>query len=224
MRILTPPSVPPFEGNSAISIAIAGKHVTGVRNQRHIGLLYKSITGRPLLLHLGWHHQLYHEEWNNKYHRTDVTQLDLELQETFADWVSIVASNESNREIPYSVIFSPYPKFDETGKYIDRKDGSGLTCATFVLAAFEAFKIPLIDSDSWPKRRAGDFTWIRKILGKLRQYITQYEFLEQFRRRHELKRFRPEDVAAAAFVFDGLPVLFEQASEIGVNLVKELPD
>lgn len=200
--------------------------INGDRRQRHLALIYRAHNSKVMLLHLGWHHRLAHEEWNCEYHWMELSGLDLELQETFADWAVQVAGASPGSPIPYSVYFRPCSNFDSEGRFIQREDGSGLTCATFVLALFGDFNLPLIDVDSWPVSRPGDFAWVRRILGLLRRRsrMEKWLWLEQVRRRHALKRFRPEEVFATAGVFEGIPLLFPQVEREGRRVVALLSD
>lgn len=163
-----------------------------------------------MLLHLGWHHQMHHEPWlNQDYYWLELGGIDPDLQEIFIDWVELIAiaSKDGTHPVPYSAIFRPSGNFDTSGHYIDKHDGTGLTCATFILAMFADFKFPLIEPETWP-RRGQDFRWFRKMFGKLRPYVDRVELVKQYFRRRELKRFRPEEVVAAGGIFAGTPLPF----------------
>ena len=213
MLMPKPPETMPKEMTQSIAFGIAGSVVTGNRKQKHITLLYRSNNKHIMMLHLGWHKQLRHENWDGKYHWLELQGIDEEVQETFADWAVIVAGAALESPIPYSILFNPDTNFDSRGQFINKSDGSGLTCATFILALFSDFQLPLIDVASWPTSRKGDFPWIRKILNMLldqvrRNKMPAINWLEQAKRRHELKRFRPEEVFSAASIFEGVPLSF----------------
>jgi len=223
MKLKAPSSTPLAHG-CAIAIGIAGSQVTHSTTQKHVALIYrKESSNEPWLLHLGWHENLCHEPWNSQYHWLEVEGIDIELQETFADWAVIVAGTPANNNIPYSVIFNPEDNFDSDGQFLNRNDGSGLTCATFLLALFADFSLPLIVTSSWPLSRPGDFTWLRKILNQLRKYVTLPHFMEQVRRRHALQRYRPEEVATAAHIFRGEPLQFAAVDAHCQQLAPLLP-
>lgn len=227
--MLNSPSSLPVANQSSVAIGIAGSCVTGDTAQKHVALIYRDDGQMPKLLHLGWHRCLRHEPWDGNYHWIEMSALDIEVQETFADWAVIVANAEKESRIPYSIVFSPGKNFDLNGQYIDRKDGSGLTCATFLLALFSDFKLPLVQTDTWPHSRPGDFRWLRKILKSLRGYFEKYmpselhHFLEQFRRRHALKRYRPEEVFACAGLYSGTPLSFNTVDPIARQLLAKIP-
>lgn len=204
----------------SIAFAIVGSAATRDTRQKHVALVYKADNSKVMLLHLGWHQSLYHHEWQGKYQWLEVRGLDRELQETFADWAVLVADASPGIPIPYSIIFNPGQNFDVDGHFINRNDGSGLTCATFLLALFNDYHLPLIDIDSWPESRSGDLTWVRTILKKLREEVLlnrlpAWEWVEQAKRRHKLKRFRPEEVFVTAAMYSGDPLKFSVVESAG---------
>lgn len=215
--------------NESIAFAIAGSIVTRDVRQKHIGLIYRNQDSKIMLLHLAWHHKLIKEEWDGKYHWLELKGLDRELQETFADWAEIVSNAGEETPIPYSVIFRSNKNFDPTGRFIDLKDGSGLTCATFILSLFNDFNLPLIDSFNWPESRKGDLTWLRRILKYLKinevlnNTMSKSVWYEQFKQRHRLKRFRPEEVFATASLFSGNPLSFHIVENAGSIVNQKIP-
>lgn len=225
-----------LQGEARLALAIAGSVVTHDKRQKHLALAYVAnypdsersdevhakVLPRVMMLHLGWHNCLFHEAWNPEYYSIEFAGIDPELQETFADWAQIVAKMGRDFPIPYSINFEPGPYFDPSGKFIKSEPGAGLTCATFVLALFADFQLALIDVESWPINRDSDFLWLRNILHKLRRFITPRHFLEQVRRRHSLKRFRPEEVFATAGLFQGSPLTFLEIEPLGKEYLKEI--
>lgn len=212
----------------SIAFAVAGSAVTGDRSQKHVALIYRADNSRLMLLHLGWHHQLHHDPWNGMYHWLEFGGLDRELQETFADWAVLVADASPGTSIPYSIIFRPGRNFDVEGRFIHQNDGSGLTCATFLLALFSDYDLPLIDVSGWPKSRSGDLSWVRKILHMLRKQIQlnrlpAWDWIEQVKRRHKLRRFRPEEVFATAALFSGEPLDFSVVEPAGAVVNSAVP-
>jgi hypothetical protein len=212
----------------SIAFAIAGSAITGDKRQKHVAMIYRAENSKLMLIHLGWHHRLHHQPWNGAYHWLEFRGLDRELQETFADWAVLVADASPGTPIPYSIIFRPGRNFDVKGRFINSTDGSGLTCATFLLALFSDYDLPLVDASSWPVSRTGDLTWIRKILRMLRSQINRnllpsWDWVEQAKRRHKLRRFRPEEVFAAAALFTGTPLNFSDIEPLGVAVNAAVP-
>ncbi len=212
----------------SIALAIVGSAVTHDTRQKHVALAYKADNSKVMLLHLGWNHLLYHQEWPGMYQWLEVRGLDRELQETFADWAVLVANASPGTPIPYSIIFYPGQNFDVDGHFINQNDGSGLTCATFLLALFSDYNLPLVDIDSWPESRSGDLTWVRKILKMLRKEVRlnrlpAWGWIEQAKRRHKLKRFRPEEVFVTAAMYSGEPLKFSDVESAGCRVKALIP-
>ncbi|MBI2725016.1 MAG: hypothetical protein HYX42_02080 [Polaromonas sp.] len=223
MTPLQLPTSTPLDTHSSIAIGIAGSNVTGDKKQKHVAFIHQNPLPNPWLLHLAWHRRLFHHPWDGQYYWIGLSRIDSEVQEEFSDWARIVAGRSKDLEIPYSVFFVPDGNFDVDGQFIDRGDGSGLTCATFILAMFADYGLPLLRIDSWPKSRPGDFSWMRKILKALRPVLTRSEFLSQIARRHELKRFRPEEVVAAASIFEGVPLEFDEVVPVSKVVLTQVP-
>ena len=204
-----------------LAIAIAGNIVTQDRNQNHIAVVYRGDDRAYYLAHLAWHYRFRHELWDCRYYWVELPGVSEEVQETLADWIVLVASKAADIPIPYSIVFSPDRSFDAAGEYIDSNDGRGLTCATFVLALLSDFGMPIADLTTWPKGRIEDQTWAVKILSYLHCEISSKypnllpKFAQQWNERMQLRRYRPEEVAACAYSYSGLPVSFDDASVLG---------
>jgi hypothetical protein len=231
--LLKRPSDTPLTGVHSLAIAVAGSSITGDSRQRHVAFLYRHESKNLLLLHLGWHNLLMYESWPSfHYSWLEVSGIAPDLQELFIDWVEVVATtvNGQAADIPYSAHFRPTGNFDASGHYIDKKDGTGLTCATFILAMFADYRLPLIDPASWPKRN-DDFTWFRKMWGRLKKWGIREKVLpqmrigliEQFKQRRQLKRFRPEEIVAAGSLFSGIPLNFSEVAQRLPAITPELP-
>lgn len=209
-------------------LAIGITLVTQDPKQLHTALIYRHEDGEHYLIHLGWHHQLTHESWNERYHWVGIQGIDEEVQETFADWAIIVSTKAIEHPIPYSVVFSPGRTFDPSGQFIPGTDGRGLTCATFLLALFSDFSIPIAERDTWPVGREADVAWATRILGVLEKYLEKHfpdyrpQWLLQYEQRRRLRRYRPEEVAACGHHYRGEPVHFDVASRSGTEICQQL--
>lgn len=224
--MLRNPNEAPLAGNNSLAIAIAGSSITGDRRQRHVAFLYRHESKALMLLHLGWHELVIYESWPAAHYAwLEISGIDPEVQETFVDWVEIVAiaSQDGTSPVPYSAHFRPSGNFDENGHYINKHDGTGLTCATFILAMFADFQLPLIDTSTWP-RRPDDFSWFRRMWRRLRKRLERIDLILQFNRRQELRRYRPEEVAAAAAIFSGAPLAFDVVTAQVDIFEPSLPD
>ena len=177
--------------------------------QNHVALIYKNEQSKTMLLHHGWHRETYSHEWDRKYYSAQFQNLDIELQETFADWAAEVAHRLSENTIPYGVFYNLKANFDSDGRYVDRNDYSGHTCATFLLDLFYSYQLPLLDLMSWPQDRDGDAVWQRNIINALLAdgAIESINVLAQYAMK--LRRFRPEEVASAALLYVDSPLSFD---------------
>lgn len=98
----------------------------------------------------------------------------------------------------------------------------GLTCATFILAVFEAAGISLIKYDTWPENRPSDFEWQKQIITALRRTRSATpEHIKAVEGDVGSARYRPEEVAGAATA-NPLPADFPLAAERGQQILERL--
>lgn len=100
-----------------------------------------------------------------------------------------------------------------SGKFLFGPTRFGLTCATLVLAVFQAAGVPLVKYDEWPVGRPGDADWQWMVVENLRasgQGSAQHLAAMESEIGKNAARFRPEEVAGAATISD-LPATFVQA-------------
>lgn len=166
-----------------------------------------------MLLHHAWHNKTINEPWNGRYFTCPFSKIDIELQETFADWAADVSSRITREHIPYGVFYRT--RDADGGMLNDANDLTGLSCATFLLELFNAFNLPLLQLESWPQSRSGDYSWLRKIMKMMREYVPESQFFAHFRHRHKLRRYRPEEVAGTASHFAGAPLHFDVVGPAG---------
>ncbi len=149
------------EFSSYIGIGIQGN-----ASQRHIGILFRNNKeDKPKLLHLAFHLRLKcdsYEKFNNDYFWLICPNLDDDEQLQLASHVKSVFDKNQNR-IPYGLAYSSIGSFDSDGTLIENSKNLGLTCATFVMALFNDFGFPIIDTDSW-ELRADDTIWQNHII------------------------------------------------------------
>ena len=202
------------------SLAFGIRRVRGEQN--HIALIYKNDNSAPMLFHHGWHRDTRHHEWDSKYFSAQFKNLDIELQETFADWVLEVAPRISSTPLPYGVFYNLMANFGGDGKYVDRGDESGHTCATFLLDLFSSYGFPLLDLLSWPEGRNGDLEWQQGMIIDL--FEEKAITAEQARRQYwlKLRRFRPEEVASAAELYINSPLAFDVVQAPAEEIVRQI--
>ncbi|WP_156480967.1 hypothetical protein [Variovorax sp. PAMC 28711] len=226
--LIRPPEETPFTQKNVLGIAIAGSSLTRERGQRHVALVYKQASRALVMLHLGWNKTLLYQRWEARHYSwIEMDGIDPDVQELFCDWAEIVAisSRTGIHPIPYSAFFRPTGNFDASGNFVNMQDGSGLTCSTFILALFSDYKLPLIDAASWPAR-IEDARWFRKIWGKLRRIdpiLSKIDLILQFKRRRQLRRFRPEEVLAAGSLYSGSELNFASVSQRVSSFSTALP-
>lgn len=186
-------------------VALAIKPVTDT--QLHIGVLHRRDSGNPRLLHLAWHHDLRNDLPPDDYFWIEVNIHAKRLRQVAALCRKVWRAN------PYGV---PYA-FSLPVKFIDTKSGQvllggtrlGLTCASFVLAVFEAAGIKLIEYATWPTK--ADIDWQEHVIQQLARRVTS-DYLTLLKAEIGNARFRPDEVAAAA-ASNSIPATFEEVKE-----------
>ena len=190
--------------------------------QRHVGVLHRDVgSDEVLLLHLAWHHDLRNQSPGKSYFWIDIPLPTRRLRQVAAICRKVWRSN--GRAVPYA--FSPPNDcFDQlTGRFLIGPSRFGLTCATFVLAVFEAAGLPLVQYETWPIHRAGDREWQEHVVRQLQESNppASAEHIVAVQGQIGGERFRPEEVAAAASV-EELPVAFPTANGLSEELLRRL--
>jgi hypothetical protein len=160
-----------------------------------VGLLYKLGDEAAQIVHVAWQYRLMHEVPTDEYCWVQ-SGLDEMSRCIIAPAIAEVASEEQ-RSIPYSPIYDGI--YFEAGdlKYKREAPGDGLTCATLIMAIFDALGFALFNRQEWPAR-AEDADWHNWIVNQLEQSgrATQ-EHIKVIREKPRGARFRPEEVAGA---------------------------
>jgi len=166
-------------------------------HQFHTGVIHLESSGVFSMLHLEWHQQLVSTDVDRGFLWIEIDVDEDRLRAVAALCRRIARTNHDGR-ISYG-FSSPNGAFDEaTGRYLLGPTQTGLTCATFVLAVFEAAKFPLIDLDSWPTADEFDQRWQRWIAGMLKRFTDDSAHADAVLGEVGVARIRPEHVAAAA--------------------------
>jgi len=206
----------------------------------HISILYRTRSGGQLRkLHLAWHKILIHEFQST---HSDVISLPsglaTKLKRQLAAHCQSVAELNSEGGIPYRLDYDENEVLFRDGKWLPDRVGAGLTCATFVLAVFNAQRLPLLTVSEWPRRtydvptkgQSGrlveDEHRQRKLLEKLRTYYEREQLnvkdLDSQERAIGGPRFRPEEVAVGV-ASSAPPIGFLEAASAGRELLSMLP-
>jgi hypothetical protein len=212
-------------------ISYVGIAITGDINQRHIGILFRTNKqNAPKLLHLAFHQRLKCEdssEYASEYYWLHCPSFSDDEQLQLAVWFEKVFSI-NGRSIPYGLAYSSMGYFDQNGTFIQSERKCGLTCATFVMALFEDFNFPIIDVDSWVSRE-DDIDWQNHIIDMMKadqnkhpNLYSDSHIINQSSNIGVALRFRPEEVAVSANIFEDNPVVFEIAEPLGKELLKKM--
>jgi hypothetical protein len=212
----------PYPDISYIGIAIKGDV-----NQRHVGVLFRTDKNHePRLLHLAFHLNLKCDnpsEYANEYFGLCCPGFDDDDQLQLAVWFEKIFLVNGKR-VPYSLAYSSIEHFSQSGAFIQSEKNSGLTCATLVMALFEDFGFPIIDTASWLSRD-DDKTWHEHIIGVMKQYswlCSDTHIDSQISNIGVAVRFRPEEVAVSAYIFNDNPVTFQEAEPLAKNLLEQM--
>ena len=199
----------------------------------HIGIIVRVKPDHDhRLLHLGDHHDLRFDDltdvknWETTYAWLDFVGFSEREMTQLAVWMETIWTiNKHN--IPYGIAFSGAGYFDAlTGKFIPSQTGKGLTCATFVMALFEDFLLPLVQWSSWPQR-ASDQGFLKFIVGHLDNLVLQGKaeaahVQAQKTALGTAPRYRPGEVAVAGAAYLGDPVQFVTAELLSKHLDRDL--
>lgn len=190
--------------------------------EEHIGLLYRVTGNTPaLLLHMPWHNKLRSESPAADY----VLWVDPSIPKERASVVAafcrrIWKKNEANG-LPYG-LSQPNRFFDHTGGVLKGPAKVGLTCATFVLAVFDAAGLPLVRYETWPKPTGNDIKWQEDFARRLEEdEKVSPEHSRAFRDEVGNIRYRPHEVAGAA-TNDSWPADHEYASRVAKRIRRKL--
>lgn len=203
------------------------------KDASHIGIVFQvEIGGLNRLIHLGFHHELHCQElaaihnWVSSYAWLDLVGFsDRELLQ-IAVWIETIW-NVNGTNVPYGIAYSGSGYFDyTTGRFIQSQTGKGLTCATFVMAVFEDFHLPLLDWNTWNYRDT-DQGFLNHIVGCLDDAVAagNADAMHVQSQKNALgiaPRFRPSEVAVAGGAYLGEPIPFVTAELLSRHLQVDL--
>lgn len=206
----------PFSGAEFVAVVVSGSE-----EQRHAGLFY-CLGGEEevCFLHLGFHYQLRREIPKEHHCWLKLTGFDAIERQSLATWIDAIWKENGNR-VPYGINYSNSKHFNNKGAFIAADDDGGLTCATFLLALFQDYGFPVIDTAT-SYRRDNDVEWQKKIIDCLsgfapKDYIeSQKEFLGI------AARYRPEEVAGSVSALIDEPLDFDTAINLGAIVLTKM--
>jgi len=206
----------PFADIRHVAVAIAV-----VRDgHQHVGILHKSeVIDEVKLGHLAWHNQLKDSQPKDCYLWVDPPIPTRRARQVAARCRQILRANE--RGIPYA-FSSPNDCFDlRTGGFLLGPLRVGLTCASFVLAVFDAAGLRLAEYSSWPQQRPGDAEWQQFVVEQLEESEARAEHVGLVKKEVGAIRYRPEEVGGCA-VSDHLPCPFDTAEALSQEILDRL--
>jgi hypothetical protein len=136
--------------------------------------------------------------------------------ESVGAFCRLIAERNVEKGLPYA-FSEPRDWFDlRTGEARLTKTNIGLTCASFVLAVFEAARVPLINEATWILR-ADDEAFQSWVINSLEENNATAEHVALVRHSLPAVRYRPEEVAGAA-ACDAIPADFNSSVAMGKKI------
>ncbi len=193
----------------------------------HIGLLYRS-GGRLFVLDQMWHEQFRVAVCDREYACVVPCFLREELNdaaEMCELFVKRLFRAGTPQRVPLGFSQPSNPQIGIDGEII-WGGGAGLTCSTFVLAVFDAARIPYIDISGWVRRDDDDERHNRlleQMIEGIPGRIPPADPAHVSKVRSELPciRVRPEETAAAG-LFEDRPARFAQVEPAGQWILEQL--
>lgn len=189
-------------------------------NQRHIGIWHCAGDGNANVLHLAWHCLLCNHATPSYFSLWIELAFEPERLRQLAAFCRRVWRKNNATGIPYAFSAPRGAMRSFTGEILLGPTRFGLTCASFVLAVFEAAGLDLIQYNTWALNRPGDQEWQQQIIEKLRPRAEQ-SHIDKIQSEIGAVRYRPEEVAAGA-ALSPPPADFAAASEFGEQIVNWL--
>lgn len=191
-------------------------------HQLHTGVFHASQDESPRMLHLAWHSRLQNsspEDWYLWIHPPFEPE---RLRQVATMCRRIFRKNQENG-LPYG-FGVPNDNFDHTtGEYLIRDSHFGLTCASFVLAVFDAVSLKLANYASWPTGRDSDKAWQRWVIEMLEMTGAPERHIQNVKCDIGSVRFHPQQVAACASL-EHVPVTFDAAEMQGNRIRRTIFD
>lgn len=129
-----------------------------------------------------------------------------------------IARASSQNSVPYG-FSSPEGALDPaTGAFLISGSRYGLTCASFVLAVYDAVGVRLAEYSTWPADRAGDRDWQADVVRRLEEAgACEPSHLARLKVDVGAVRYRPEEVVAATALAKPT-CAFDAAASLGAEV------
>ena len=185
-------------------------------HQLHSGIIHVSSGQSHSMLHLAWHTFLLDESPEPHYFWVVPNFAPARLRQVATLCRRIFRKNQQNG-LPYG-FGTPNDQFDpQTGELLFKDSQYGLTCASFVLAVFDAAGLRLANYETWPDGRDQDIRWQHFILSQLRKYNAPNEHVKNVETEVGAVRFHPQQVTACA-AYVPPPLDFQLADDHGKTI------
>lgn len=201
-------------------VAIAITQLRGHPTQHHIGVMHKDMsTGRVSMLHLAWHHDLKDSDPKASYAWVVPSIPRPRARQVAAFCRKVKKANPSG--VPYAFSHASDCLNIQTGAYVGGPGHYGLTCATFVLAIFDATGLPLVQYGTWPDSRDGDDEWRSCVIESLKSSGATSDHIARVESEMTTVRYRPVDVAGAA-ASSSIPACYDEANKIAAQIMSKI--
>lgn len=192
-----------------------GLAIRSVNGGMHCAIVFDMVGGQPSLLHLESNYQLKAEAATPPYGWVEVG-----LETSNRKLMAIMADRVWRRRpaIPYGVSKLGVSFDAKTGDLRQAQLGRGLTCASFILAVFEAQGFKLLGEEGWPENANDEWqSWVVEMLRRGRAPPEQVDAVAQD---IGSRRFHPTEVVASSTLSAEhfWPVPFEMARQVGAQL------
>lgn len=203
------------------------------KDGKHTGIVFRvDSASKAQFLHLGFHHDLRcevvdeNEKFLKNYALLSFFGFDSDEQLQLALWMESIW-RVNGASVPYGISYSGAGYFDrQTGKFIESVTGIGLTCATFVMAAFQDFQFPIVEWGTWPSR-SSDIEFQQFVVDELMSLVREGQAKQEHVDRQiavlgKAVRFLPSEVVVSGGAYSGDPVVFLTAELLAQHLEADL--
>jgi hypothetical protein len=211
--VLNDPNKKAFDTVEDLGIVI---RTLGPHRQVHVGVLYKIGSASAVNLNLRDHLDLRDEAPTDAYCWMQI-RLDEINRRLLASLCKLIASK--SKTVPYGFTYNGQ-YFTKAGEYVHHDAGHGLTCATFVMALFATYSIPVLQTSQWPASDFQDQTWQARRVAEIERGRGGF-LASAIGRFVGHPRYAPEQVAAGA-VDSGRPRAFDHAQKLGSRILRDL--
>lgn len=186
--------------------------------QRHTGFVLRDFVGQCWMFHLGYNNGYLRSKMREQYNYLHIPILEPETETAIMSFLCLLLE-DTQGEVPYSIVWDSREYFDENGKIVDLSLSDGFTCATFVLETLKRYGLDLVNRSTWPISE-GDAVWQEGVIHKVDLSLQQFQ--AQVQRVGQYPRFRPEQALGAAHYYKGKKLNHSEVLPAGNEVVAEM--